>query len=574
MSADDREGSVWINIGTKGSDQATADLDRIGKKAKETGDQVNDSTGKETVEHGKNLTVLGKMEGAIDKVTVRKKQLIGITSQLGQNIANSGASFTGLTTSIGAATANLGPWGLAIGAGIMLIGNLADAQFKEVARQKEVTAAFIENSDAAKAAGDGYIAAAGSLDKLDKKLTDVGSGMAAFKLAGGTDMGKVITQLETSIFDTLKSAAQQSGLDMVKFDKTLNEAKPTIDAVAIASVEIKKADEDLIKAENAQAGFLTAGVGAQLDLLKAQEKQKAAIENYNDELKKLSDKVGFDVTPAMALLQNVLLTQAVPALGRWAAWMVSQTQGGKGTGVVSGARTGVTATLEDWISSQKETKAGGGGTGIKTMPQVSPENAEYYEQQIIAGLPNGLPKGWQPAYPQVHLPEGKKPKAIDTFGKDLAETTANQVANGLYQAFTSSKPKDALKSLFTSVMSSLFSAGAGKLIGMLFGGPALATGGYSTNRGWKPFAGGGDMGSWVSSPMGILGSRGNALVGDVPEVVQNIPQLQRMMGAMQATGGDTYHVYTSGVIGSRDISETVRTNYVTGERSHKKVSRG
>lgn len=550
-----------INIAIKGADTAGAEVDRVSKKLDDVSDKQVNAGDREEKVHGKQVGILGKVDAAVDKVTVRKKQLISTMNAL----TSSGGDVVSM---IGGMTANLGAYGLAAGGAIMIVANLAQQMIASAEASKKQAAAFIQSSDAMKQMGYGAIGYAAAIDEIIKKQEQIGRGLALS--GGGGVLGTTAEGVRKGLERDMIVQLEAEGKSRSEITAALKNNKDKLDQSAeyiVAQSEQQRRYQD-VKERNIfqqiqDTVMMKDAIGTSLALKTAEGALVTATAQQQDSMSALNIATK-DLTN-----KEDALTGALDGMVK--DWQARQGQFALGMGIASPE---FKQGLFGRIGKQYAKPEGGGGAAKMKVSVPVPGGAE----PLIPELPGyetelGRAAWGTPGVQQAKQAGGVK-KAIDNFGRDLAETTANQVANGLVQAFQAEEPKDALKSLFMTVLNSLFSAGIGRIIGMAFGAPALHTGGYYSNGTWKSFAGGGDIGSWVDTPMGILGSRGNALVGDTPEIVQNIPQLQRMMGMMQAQGGDKYYVQTPGVIGAGDIAETVRSNYVAGERSHKKASRG
>jgi hypothetical protein len=154
----------------------------------------------------------------------------------------------------------------------------------------------------------------------------------------------------------------------------------------------------------------------------------------------------------------------------------------------------------------------------------------------------------------------------------LQTTTGNAIGEGVSIGLTSGTAQEKTKAFANLLLSSILTAlsaipGIGSFASALFsglGGIRLGGGGYLDRGLWRSFAGGGsDFGSWINSPTLVMGQRNNAIVGDVAggEVVQNMPQLGRMIKAIAGTTGGTQNIYTQGLIGQTHVNEGVRTAY-------------
>jgi len=497
--------------------------------------QIYESSGKGENQKKKELGTWGKIEDKIKHVSVRKEQLISV---MGQLVTGSG----NVTNSIGSTIAGFSTMGLVMGAGIMMIGNMVSDAAKLEDQNKKLAASFILTSDAMKEGGYAAIGYESKLNEIIESNRKIGSGIALTGEAGG---GSRVSNMVDTAVASLTAQMEAQGKSHEEITAALKTNKSKIEDYATATEAVSAAQRELDK---------TTG-----DDVVTMMKKKVLTEALNTAIARQKDTLE-NVTTAFGGL--------IPAINGIQQWFQTLKGSMQTQGVVKGQAFGAGLGLGDYSQRWRPGATGGGGAARMKVNVPVPGGME----PLIPELP-----GYEDAVQRGGLQQAKQTggvkKAVDNFGRDLAETTANQVANGLVQAFQAEKPKEALSALFMTVLNSLFAAGIGKVIGMAFGGPALHTGGYYSGGAWKSFAGGGDMGSWVSSPMGILGSKGNALVGDAPELVLNIPQLQRLMGGMMAQGGTTVNNYMQGLIGQTRVGEGVRTAYRDSQARQGKVTR-
>jgi len=568
---------------SKGTSQAQRDLDGL----KKTSTTVATELDRTTTATKKQADVFGKASAAIDKVTVKKKQLIGAMQGL---VAGGGD----VLSSVGMITANLGKYGLMAGvAGMALVG-LVTQQLQIIEASKKAAQAFIAQSEAMKQMGYGAISYAAQLDEIIKKNREIGAGIfATGEMGAGTRVSGMVETATTSLAEQMKA----QGKTHYEITEALKKNKIQIEEYAVATEAVAAAERELATVtgddvvSQAKKRVLTEA------LITAQARQKDAMNRVTDAFGGLAPGLT-SLSVYIAQFKNQLkstipagetFTKEGKAYYRTESGAYVRHEGA--TEYQIDPRTGLISTR----TATAGVAGGGGGGGIAKPQLVSgqvPGGAFNVEFPEWYGEGKGAP-AQAGGRGESGARAAKSRQAMAAYGEVLQTTTGNAIGEGVGIGLTSETTQEKVRAfakMFINVVASILAAIPGigtfgaALIPALGSGisGALYTGGVSLGKGrWKPFAGGGAYGDWIGSPTAVLGSKGNAILGDFPggELVANPPQLRRLaIDAAQAMGGRnvTYSypvtVRADNVIGQegleRDIDHAQRNAESRRVRGH------
>ena len=505
-------------------------------------------------------TIWGKATTAIEKVTVKKKQLIGTMSSMAPVIANIDGSLQGFTSSIGMVTANLGVMGMAIGAGIMVIGQFIDGQEKAHQETTRVTESIYSEVSAL-----GALSNALSKIRSSKEIQEYVEGVASNSVyarlgaAQGLYKQAMVTNITGQIVNPAMALATSAGISSTAIEQTKMQA----DTIATEYIPVIADLQQIIDASTAKQkdlNYESAEYARLNDLINTSEKRKG------DVIEEAQQKV-FDAYAT----SNI-------AIGKQA----------KATGIGGG---GAGTTAEDWfITKQKKEE----------------DAARAYGYDFNFGVERGIPTGTKPhgdaadaaldkSLKSLSEKAAKRVKDNEAF-KDLMTEMTNQIGDavgqGLAEGFkpgnNAEEKRKALKDMAVSIMQIMASSfitvpGVGNLISGLLGGFKGASGAHMGGGHFEHlggFAGGGFVpsGDWSLIDWSNGMHATIAEPGTGGEWVMKNKQLAATVQAgvqMAGGGGDSHvHIHAPAVISGREVEEIVRDTARKGAVAHERRSYG
>lgn len=494
------------------------------KQAQRDLEGLTGSTGKTTTATDKSKTVFDRAAASIEKVTVKKKQLIGTMNNMLPAIAGVDNGILGLTSSLGMVTANLGALGMGIGAAVMVLGQFIDGQEKAHQETTRVAESIFNEVSAL-----GALSKALNSIRPSKEIQDyvegVASGSVYAKLGKAQGLYKqaLVSNLSAQMTTPALTLATEAGISSVAIEQTKTQA----DTIATEYIPVLADLQQIIDTSTAK----------QKDL------------NYqSDEYARLNDEI-------------------------------NASEKRKGEVIEEAQQKIFNAYAASNIAISKQNKAGGGGIGKPKAKQaysglipgvgaggVEEESDLWYqasfgmtkEQFEMASGASGARVRERDK--SGFFKAGKiKPKEVtESYGKELAQTTTTSTIQGLVAAAQSQDTKTAFKDMFANVLNSVLNSVIEQGVGMLFNPLGLSTGGSYEQGQFKSFDVGGGLGDFVGNNALVLGRKNRAIIHS-GEVIQNPPQIENMIRSVisrtTAQAGVVYqtNLKTNMVMGRKDV---------------------